>query len=71
MDIARFTDVSGFGRLEWAVFGLHALVGGLFLVAAAQTVVGGGAFVGAGLQTLVGLMLLGLGLTVAQVVRDR
>ena len=71
MDLAHFVDVSGFGRLEWIVFALHAVVGAVFLVTAAGTVASGGALAGAGLQTLIGLLILGLGLVVAQVVRDR
>lgn len=71
MALPRFADVSGFGRLEWVVFGLHAVVGALFLLAALRTLTSGGALAGAGIQTLIGLLIVALGLVVAQVVRDR
>ncbi|MFC6939034.1 hypothetical protein ACFQE8_03540 [Salinirubellus sp. GCM10025818] len=71
MDLGHFTDVSGFGRLEWIVLGLHGVVGVLFLTAAGLTVASGGPLYGAGLQALIGLMVAALGLVVAQVARDR
>jgi hypothetical protein len=71
VNLGTFVDVSGFGRVEWVVFGLHAVVGALFLAAAAQTVTTGGPLQGAGLQALIGLLLIGLGLVVAGTVADR
>ncbi|MEF8841515.1 MAG: hypothetical protein V5A62_07790 [Haloarculaceae archaeon] len=71
MGLARYTDVSGYGGVEWAVIGFHALVGTLFLAGGVQTLTSGGALAGAGLQTLVGLLIAGLGLVVAQVASRR
>ena len=71
MGIGRFMDVSGYGGVEWAVIGFHALVGALFLAGGVQTLTSGGALGGAGLQTLIGLMIAGLGLVIAQVASRR
>ena len=71
MSIGRFADVSGYGGVEWAVIGFHALVGALFLAGGVQTLANGGALGGAGLQTLIGLMNVGLGLVVAKAVSRR
>jgi hypothetical protein len=71
MSIGRFADVSGYGGVEWAVIGFHAVVGALFLAGGVQTLTSGGAVGGAGLQTLIGLMIVGLGLVVAKAISRR
>ena len=71
MSIGRFADVSGYGGVEWAVIAFHALVGALFLAGGVQTFASGGALGGAGLQTLIGLMIVTLGLVVAKAVSRR
>jgi len=71
MSVGRFTDVSGYGGVEWAVIGFHGLVGALFLAGAVQTFAGGGEPGGAALQTVIGLMIAGLGLVIAQAVSRR
>ena len=71
MSIGRFADVSGYGGVEWAVIAFHTLVGALFLAGGVQTFTSGGALGGAGLQTLIGLMIVTLGLGVAKAVSRR
>jgi hypothetical protein len=70
MSIGRFADVSGYGGVEWTLIAFHALVGGVFL-ASAVGLASGGALGGAGLQTLIGLMIVALGLVVARAVSRR
>jgi hypothetical protein len=71
MSIGRFADVSGYGRAEWAVIAFHTLVGALFIAGGVRILANGGALGGAGLQTLIGLMIVGLGLVVAKAVSRR
>jgi len=71
MSISRFTDVSGYRGLEWAVIGFHGLVGALFLAGGVRTFTSGGELGGVALQALLGLMIAGLGLVVAQAVSRR
>jgi hypothetical protein len=74
MSIGRFADVSGYGGVEWGVIAFHAVIGALFLAGAVQTLASGGGgttLAGAGLQTLIGLMIAGLGFVVAKAVSRR
>jgi hypothetical protein len=71
MSYADYFAVTDYDRIQWVVFGGHLLVALLFLGGAAQTLLGGGPLPGAGLQALVALLVVGLGLTVARMVGRR
>jgi hypothetical protein len=65
-----FDSPREFDRLQWGVFGLHLLVASLF-VAGAVGFLQEGETTGVVLQTLLALLFVGLGLTVARVVGRR
>jgi hypothetical protein len=71
MSYADYFALGDYDRVQWVVFGGHLFVALLFVGGATQTLAGGGPLPTAGLQTVVALLVAGLGLTVAKVVGRR
>jgi len=59
-----------FDRIQWATFGIHLLVGSLFIVGAVSFLQSG-ELVGAALQSTMALLFITLGLVVAGIVGRR
>jgi hypothetical protein len=66
MGYTQYLAVDEYDWTQWVVFGGHAFVAFLFLAGAVSTLGGSGGLTGAGLQTTLALLVLGLGLTVAK-----
>jgi hypothetical protein len=71
MNYTRYFAIDSYDWTQWVVFGGHAVIAFLFMAGAVSTINGGGEVAGAGLQTLTGLLVIGLGLTVAKMMGDR